>query len=511
MIGASLVAGRARRIARGTRRARSLNPWPALWAMLVGYFMIVLDSTVVMIANPSIMADQHTSYYLVIWVTSAYLLTYAAPLLVAGRLGDRFGPKNIYVIGLAVFTAASLWCGLSGSIGMLITARAVQGLGASLLFPQTLSIISRIFEPQRRGVALAIWTATGGVVTLVGPLAGGVLVQALGWQWIFFINVPIGLAGLVLAALLLPVLPVHRPQLDLLGAALSALGVFLVVFALQEGQHAGWAPWTSMMLIGGVGVIAVFVYWQSVNRGDPLVPLKIFSDRNFSLSSIGVAAVAFATTAMMVPAMFFVQSAVGLSPIRSAALIAPMVVMSGVVSPLVGKIVDRYHPKLVVSSAFTMLAVALTWLSIEMSLSTPIWRLVLPITALGVAIPFVWAPLAAIGSRDLPAQLAGTGAGVYTAARQVGAVLGASGMAAFMTARIAAEMPPSPGNSPALRGSDGTAVRLPGLLREPFSVAMSQSMLLPACVALCGVAAGLFMLGFSGSTDTGHEAADQPG
>lgn len=210
----------------------------------------------------------------------------------------------------------------------------------------------------------------------------------------------------MLAALLLPVLPVHRSRLDLLGAALSALGVFLVVFALQEGQHAGWAPWTSMMLIGGVGVIAVFVYWQSVNRGDPLVPLKIFSDRNFSLSSIGVAAVAFATTAMMVPAMFFVQSAVGLSPIRSAALIAPMVVMSGVVSPLVGKIVDRYQPKLVVSSAFTMLAVALTWLSIEMSLSTPIWRLVLPITALGVAIPFVWAPLAAIGSRDLPAQLA---------------------------------------------------------------------------------------------------------
>ncbi|HTM86025.1 MAG TPA: MFS transporter, partial [Mycobacterium sp.] len=175
--------------------------------MVVGFFMILVDSTIVAVANPTIMADLHVGYDTVIWVTSAYLLAYAVPLLVAGRLGDRFGPKNLYLIGLAVFTVASLGCGLSGSIGTLITARVVQGVGAALLTPQTLSTITRIFPADRRGVAMSIWGATAGVATLVGPLAGGVLVDALGWEWIFFVNVPVGVIGLVMAVRLIPVLP----------------------------------------------------------------------------------------------------------------------------------------------------------------------------------------------------------------------------------------------------------------------------------------------------------------
>ena len=164
--------------------------------MLVGFFMILVDATIVAVANPSIMAELGADYDTVIWVTSAYLLAYAVPLLLAGRLGDRFGPKNLYLVGLAVFTAASLWCGLAGSIEMLIAARVVQGIGAALLTPQTLSTITRIFPPERRGVAMSLWGATAGVATLVGPLAGGVLVDRLGWQWIFFVNVPIGIIGL---------------------------------------------------------------------------------------------------------------------------------------------------------------------------------------------------------------------------------------------------------------------------------------------------------------------------
>ena len=172
------------------------NPWNALWAMLVGFFMILVDATIVAVANPSIMDKLGADYDSVIWVTSAYLLAYAVPLLVAGRLGDRFGPKNLYLLGLTVFTAASLWCGLAGSIGMLIAARVVQGIGAALLTPQTLSTITRIFPAERRGVAMSVWGATAGVATLVGPLAGGVLVDRLGWQWIFFVNVPVGIIGL---------------------------------------------------------------------------------------------------------------------------------------------------------------------------------------------------------------------------------------------------------------------------------------------------------------------------
>ena len=192
--------------------------------MMIGFFMIMVDSTIVAIANPTIMADLHTGYDAVVWVTSAYLLGYAVVLLVAGRLGDRFGPKNLYLIGLVVFTAASLWCGLSGSAAMLIAARVVQGVGAGVLTPQTLSTITRIFPPQRRGVAVSLWGATAGVASLVGPLAGGVLVDGLGWEWIFFVNVPIGIVGLALAVWLVPALPTQAHRFDLVGVALSGVG-----------------------------------------------------------------------------------------------------------------------------------------------------------------------------------------------------------------------------------------------------------------------------------------------
>src|SRR6476659_7876062 len=259
------------------------NPWNALWAMLVGFFMILVDATIVAVANPSIMAELGADYDTVIWVTSAYLLAYAVPLLLAGR----FGPKNLYVVGLTVFTAASLWCGLAGSIETLIAARVVQGIGAALLTPQTLSTITRIFPPERRGVAMSLWGATAGVATLVGPLAGGVLVDRLGWQWIFFVNVPIGIIGLGLAVLLIPVLPTQKHRFDILGVLLSGVGMLLIVFALQEGQSHQWAPWIWGTIAGGLGFMAGFVYWQSVNAHEPLIPLRIFRDRDFSLSNVG--------------------------------------------------------------------------------------------------------------------------------------------------------------------------------------------------------------------------------
>ncbi len=196
------------------------NPWNALSAMMIGFFMIMLDSTIVSIANPTIMAELHIGYADVVWVTSAYLLGYAVVLLVAGRLGDRFGPKNLYLIGLSVFTAASMWCGLAGT------------------------------------AALSLWGAAAGVASLVGPLIGGVLVSGLGWEWIFFVNIPIGLAGLVVAYLLVLDLPVHAQRFDLIGVGLSGAGMFLLVFGLQEGQAADWAPWIWAVLVAGVGFMA---------------------------------------------------------------------------------------------------------------------------------------------------------------------------------------------------------------------------------------------------------------
>ena len=280
------------------------------------------------------------------------------------------------------------------------------------------------------------------MATLVGPLAGGVLVDGLGWQWIFFVNVPVGIIGLVLAVWLIPELATQKQRFDLLGVALSGIGMFMIVFALQEGQSHDWAPWVWGTIAGGIGFMAAFLFWQYVNPNEPLVPLHIFRDRDFSLSNLGVATIGFVVTAMIVPVMFYAQAVCGLSPTRSALLVAPMAIASGVLAPFVGRIVDRSHPRPVIGFGFSLVAIAMTWLSIEMTPTTPIWRVVLPLTATGIGMAFIWSPLAATATRNLPPQLAGAGSGVYNTTRQVGSVLGSAGMAAFMTWRISAEMPP---------------------------------------------------------------------
>ena len=474
-------------------RPRAGNPWYALWALLVGFFMILLDATIVAVANPSVMDALHVDYDAVLWVTSAYLLAYAVPLLLAGRLGDRYGPRNLYLVGLAVFTAASLGCGLAANVEMLIAARAVQGIGAALLTPQTLSTITRIFPAARRGVALSVWGATAGVATLVGPLAGGVLVDGLGWQWIFIVNVPIGIVGLVLAYVFVPALPTEDTGFDVLGVVLSGVGMFLVVFALQEGQSHHWAPWIWGLLAAGAATLAGFLYWQSVNPGQPLIPMKIFRDTDFSMSNLGIAVIGFTVTAMIVPVMFYAQAVCGLSPTRSALLTAPMAIATGVLAPVVGRIVDRTHPRPIVGFGFSAVAIALTWLSFEMTPTTPIWRLLLPFVLMGIGMAFIWSPLAATATRNLPPELAGAGSGVYNTTRQVGGVLGSAGMAALMTSQIGAVIPAA--QDPGV--GQGAVTRLPGFLHEPFSFALSQSLLLPAFIALLGVVAALFLRGFA--------------
>jgi EmrB/QacA subfamily drug resistance transporter len=472
------------------------GPWPALWAMLVGFFMTLIDWTAVSVANPSIMAALHADYESVIWVTSAYLLGFAVPLLVAGRLGDRFGPKNIYLVGLTIFTAASLWCGLSGSIDVLIAARVVQGFGAALLTPQTLLMITRIFPPERRGVATSLWGTAVGVATLAGPLVGGVLIDQLDWQWIFFVNVPVGIIAFGLAVWLMPVLPTNRHRFDVIGVALSGIALFLIVFALQEAQPNNWAPWIWTMIAAGLAMMAAFVYWLSVNKSEPLIPLRVFRDRNFSVSSLGVAVIAFVWTAMVLPMMFYAQTACGLSATRAALLTAPMAVATAVLAPFVGWIVDRSHPRLVIGVGFAVLTVSLTWLSIEMTAATPIWRLFLPFTGIGVGMAFIGSPLAATATRNLRPELAGAGSGVFTATRQVGSVLGSASMAAFMDWILSRHMPPTfTGVIPGAGGEGSEVAPLPEF-RAPFAAAMSESILLPAFVALFGVVSALFLVGF---------------
>lgn len=356
------------------------NPWPALWAMVIGFFMILVDSTIVSVATPAIRDDLATDYNSVIWVTSAYLLAYAVPLLITGRLGDRFGPKNVYLVGLTVFTASSLWCGLTASVEWLIIARVVQGLGASMMTPQTMAVITRTFPAHSRGRAMALWGATAGVATLVGPVLGGVLVDNAGWEWIFIINVPVGLIGFVLAWRLVPKLETHTHQFDWIGVGLSAVAMFLIVFGIQEGEKYDWGTisgWLSVPLLiaAGLVVLAVFLAWQAKNRKEPLLPLGLFRDRNFSVANVGISAVSFAITAMAFPFMLWTQTVLGYDATQSGLLFVPMALVTAVMAPMVGRMSDRLHPRWLTSVGFLSSAVAIGGTALVMAPDTPVWQL----------------------------------------------------------------------------------------------------------------------------------------
>jgi EmrB/QacA subfamily drug resistance transporter len=471
------------------------NPWPALWALELGFFMILVDQTIVAVATPAIMVDLRADVNSVLWVTSAYLLAFAVPLLVTGRLGDRFGPKKLYLVGLVLFTGASLWCGLTATIEQLVIARVVQGFGASMMTPQTMAVITRTFPADRRGQALSLWGAVAGIATLVGPIVGGVLVDGLGWEWIFFINVPVGVAAFVLTWRLVPALETRSHRFDVLGVVLSALGLFLLVFGIQEGQSYDWGqiagPITVWgLIIAGVIVMVLFLIWQSLNRGEPLVPLPLFRDRNFSLANVAIMTIGFSITAMAFPLMIWAQTVRGYSPTRAAVLLVPMAVISGCLAPWVGKLTDRVHPRLLVGIGLTAFPAALVWLALVLAPEAPVWQILLPISLLGVANGFMWAPLGSTATENLPMHQAGAGAGIYNTTRQIGAVLGSAGIAVLMQARLSAELPGLSGGVGSVEGA-GARV-LPAALRAGFSDAMAQSMLLPAAVLVLGLVAVMF-------------------
>ena len=468
------------------------KPWPALWALVLGFCMILVGSTIVSVAKPRIMEGLNTDINSVIWVTSAYLLAYAVPLLVTGRLGDKYGPKNLYLVGLTVFTLASLWCGLSGDIGTLILARVVQGLGAAMMTPQTMAVITRIFPPDKRGAAMGLWGATAGVAMLVGPILGGVLVDGFGWEWIFFVNVPVGIIAFAMAWRLVPKLQTHDHTFDMLGVLLSSVGLLLLVFGIQEGATYNWGTikgplsvWS--LIIAGIVFLIAFVCWQAINKGESLVPLHLFKVRNFSLANIAITSMGFSVTAMSLPLFFYYQLVRGMSPTQSALMMVPMALLSGILAPFVGKLIDTVNPRYVAFAGFILMSISLAWTASLMTPNTPIWLFLLPSGLLGIASSGIWAPLSTTATRNLGPREAGAGAGVYNTTRQIGSVLGSAAIAALISARLAVEMPAGAGG-----GMAGESGPLPEILHAGFSAAMSQSILLPAAAVLLGAAVVIF-------------------
>lgn len=477
----------------------------ALRALVIGFFMILVDSTIVTVALPALMTGLHTDINGAVWVTSAYLLAYAVPLLITGRLGDRYGPKQMYLIGLTVFTLASLWCGLAPDIGQLIVARVFQGLGAAIMTPQTMAIITRIYPPEKRGAAMGIWGATAGIATLVGPILGGLIVDGLGWEWIFFVNLPVGLFAFWQALRRVPALPTHQHSFDWLGVALSGVGMFLLTFGIQEGKTHDWGqiagPLTVWhLIIAGAVIMGVFVWWQAKNTREPLLPLRLFRVRNFSLGNAAIFFVGLFITSMSIPIMIYMQSVRGLSPTGAALMMAPMAVISGVLAPFVGKRVSSSRPGTLAAFGAGMNAVGLIAMVLLMHPDTPLWQFLLAFAAMGVGSGFMWAPLSTGTTTALARSESGAGSGVYNAVRQFGAVLGSALVAVVMETQIAAQLaahPPIPvgTHSPKAPAGEGALMSgpVPPSLHEAFSDAMAQSLTVPAAAAVIAAVIAVFM------------------
>ncbi|GAB3048583.1 MDR family MFS transporter [Sediminivirga luteola] len=481
------------------RDPRAQRPWPALWALALGFFMILVDTTIVSVAIPAIIDGLHAELTTAVWVTSAYLLAFAVPLLVTGRLGDRFGPKTVYQTGLVVFTLASLACGLAGSAEALIGARVVQGLGAAMMTPQTMAVITRLFPPQNRGAAMGFWGSIAGVATLIGPILGGVLTDAFGWEWIFFVNIPVGVLAFILAARLVPRLDQAARRLDWPGVLLSAIGMLLLVFALQEGERAGWGGIpvalgplhadvdVRVLLIVGVLVLIAFVLWQRRGGDEALVPPALFRDRNFTLGSIAIMSMGFTVTAQMFPIMLYLQHARELSPTLAALCLAPTALISVVLPPIVGRLLRIIDPKWVAMAGFGGFALGHLWLAQLMRADASLPWLLLPFAFFGLCHSCIWAPVSVTATRHLDPGRAGAGSGVYNTMRQIGAVLGSAGMAAMMEAMLARQ---EVDGAISTQGGEAPVVTaLPAESLDAFGAAMSASVLLPAVVILIGFTA----------------------
>ncbi len=424
------------------------NPWVVLIVVSLGFFMTLLDLTIVNIAIPNMILKLHASLDGILWVINSYALVLAVLLITCGRLGDLRGQKRLFIIGVVVFTAASAACGFSPTVGWLIAFRSVQGVGAALLMPQTLALLTMVFPPQRRGAAFGIWGAVAGVATIAGPTLGGLLVTAFDWRYIFFINLPIGVVVVILAIFLIPDLRTGTEhKLDLAGVTLASLALLAICYGLVEGQKYNWGTITSFIsipLVIGVGVVllAIFLFVQARTQNrEPLVPFALFKDRNFSLMNWVAGAVAIGMLGIFLPLTIYFQSALGFSALKAGLAMAPASLVSMFVAPVAGRLTDRIGGKYLLLAGLVLFAGGMGWVA---AIATPhsTWESFLPaLVVAGVGIGCTFAPMTTTAMQSVRPRLAGAASGMINTTRQVGSVIGTAAVGALLQNRLSASLP----------------------------------------------------------------------
>ncbi len=399
--------------------------WWTLGAVSLGLFMIMLDNTVVNVALPSMQQSLGLSLSELEWVVAGYALTFAALMLTGGKLADLLGRRRVYVAGLVVFTAASLACGLAGSAEVLIGARVVQGIGAAMMNPATLSIITATFPPRQRGTAIGIWAGVSALALAIGPLVGGLLSEHVDWSWIFFVNVPVGIIAIAAAYAFVDESrdTSHDQRPDVPGLVTSGVGLFALTYALIEANSHGWG---STRILGAFALAAVslaaFVVLELRQRR-PMLDLTLFRNATFSGANVSMLLVALAMFGVFFYVSLYLQQILGYSPVEAGASFLPATILIAVLAPQVGRVVDRVGSRWLTGSGMLLLSLSLV-LFARLGTSSTYWEILPGLVAMGVGMALTMTPTTAAAMGSVPRDQAGVGSAVLNSMRQVGGSLG---------------------------------------------------------------------------------------
>jgi EmrB/QacA subfamily drug resistance transporter len=495
------------------------SPALTLLAVALGVMMVALDGTIVAVANPAIQSHLHASLAGIQWVTNGYLLALAVALITMGKIGDRFGHKKLFVIGIVGFAASSAAVGLSGdiasSIGLVIAFRVAQGVFGAMLQPTALALLRKNFPAEKLNAALGIWGAVIGASTAAGPIVGGLLVQHVNWEACFYINLPVGLIALVMALLVVRETdpsPAAR-SFDIPGIALLSGALFALIWALIKGADYGWGSGRTMLFFGGAVLAGLLFVIRESRAREPLLPLQLFRSVPLSAGVVLVLMLMFSLFGAMFFMTFFLENVHGLGAVATGVRLLPLTGMLIVASPLSGKLITRFGPRIPLVAGMLLAAVALFGLSrigIASSLNdTIIWFALL---GLGLSPVMVGGTDVIVGNASV--QLAGVAGGLQSTAMQLGGTIGTAVLGAIMTAKVDALLPArwAAAHLPTLTGSQlagvkslttvgaapvtsSTPARMAGLIADvthsTFISGMNAAFLVAAIVALTGAAIAL--------------------
>ncbi|MEU9139627.1 MFS transporter [Streptomyces sp. NPDC048404] len=418
------------------------HPWFTLITVAVGVMMVALDGTIVAIANPAIAKDLGATFADVQWITNAYFLALAVSLITAGKLGDRFGHRQTFLIGVTGFAAASGAIGLSHSIALVVTFRVFQGLFGALLMPAALGLLRATFPAEKLNMAIGIWGMVIGASTAGGPILGGLLVQHVSWQSVFFINVPVGLIALVLGVL---ILLDHRAEnaprsFDILGIVLLSGAMFCLVWALIKAPAWGWGDGKTWLFLGlSVLGFAAFSFWETRVR-EPLIPLALFRSVPLSAGVVLMVLMAIAFMGGLFFVTFYLQSVHGMSPVDAGLHLLPLTGMMIVGSPLAGLAITKLGPRIPLASGMAATAIAMYGMStLEADTSSGVMSVWFALLGFGLAPVMVGATEVIVG--NAPMELSGVAGGLQQAAMQVGGSLGTAVLGAVMASKVDSDLP----------------------------------------------------------------------